>query len=186
MNDVFFWIVLILTYVVSCVILARLLFGGKKKCMIKDEIKVLDAIVENKRLKAQLAMIKTVKLNDEAIQWQAIARKLAERLAVFAHNPDEYPEDSFCATECKAYKSDPICDCCQDASEKYNKCTNNLLTWARKEVTGVNHGKLVCSFCGKIISQCRCIAGCNDINYTICKKCKDKPKQMIETQKEGE
>ena len=50
-----------------------------------------------------------------------------------------------------------------------------------KENNMSGHGKIVCSKCGVLIAQCRCIEGHNNIEYRVCDKCKNPEKDKLET-----
>jgi hypothetical protein len=41
----------------------------------------------------------------------------------------------------------------------------------------MSHFIELCKKCGKVISQCRCMAGDKEKRYSVCKECKEKEKE---------
>lgn len=52
----------------------------------------------------------------------------------------------------------------------------------RQQTSGgrVNHEKVVCRFCNKIIRQCRCIEAAHNLKLEICDSCKIKMDTLTE------
>jgi hypothetical protein len=68
--------------------------------------------------------------DEKALRW------VAEKLAALVHILGETsPGENYCS-DCPAYDDDPVCDCCQDASPKSDKCVKNLIAYARKQAEG--------------------------------------------------